>query len=190
MLPAWLREPADAFRDAFASRDLRRLELAFAGSVAGDWCFNLALAVYAYQQDGAKADIETGEEVEGDDRGGGEVDVEQAGLEEPDAVADVGAAKVVVAFLDAQRVDVDADAAGAEVFGGGDDDAAVAAAEVIDHVVGADPCESEDRGDDGIGGRHVRDVPRRGRAVQAEAPGVDLNVGAHRELGIFAEEGF
>jgi MFS family permease len=55
MLPSWLREPAGAFRDAFANRDLRRLELAYAGSVAGDWCFNLAIAVYAYEQGGAKA---------------------------------------------------------------------------------------------------------------------------------------
>jgi MFS family permease len=55
MLPSWLREPAGAFRDAFANRDLRRLELAFVGSVAGDWCFNIAVAVYAYQQGGAKA---------------------------------------------------------------------------------------------------------------------------------------
>lgn len=54
-MPSWLREPAGAFRDAFANRDLRRLELAFGGSVAGDWCFNVAVAVYAYQQGGAKA---------------------------------------------------------------------------------------------------------------------------------------
>jgi MFS family permease len=44
-----------AFRDVFASRALRKLELALAGSVIGDWAFAMALAVYAYQAGGATA---------------------------------------------------------------------------------------------------------------------------------------
>jgi MFS family permease len=50
-----LGESARAFHDVFASRPLRRLSLAFAGSFIGDWAFAMALAVYAYERDGAAA---------------------------------------------------------------------------------------------------------------------------------------
>ncbi|MDX6535480.1 MAG: hypothetical protein QOF68_3224 [Gaiellales bacterium] len=50
-----IRESGRAFGAAFANRSLRRLELAFAGSVIGDWAFTIALAVYAYGQGGAAA---------------------------------------------------------------------------------------------------------------------------------------
>src|SRR5438477_1878316 len=55
MLRARLSESSRAFRDAFANPALRRLELALAGSVVGDWAFSVALAVYAYHQGGAAA---------------------------------------------------------------------------------------------------------------------------------------
>ncbi len=44
-----------AFRAVFASRALRRLELAEFGSQIGDWAYGVALAVYAYDQGGAYA---------------------------------------------------------------------------------------------------------------------------------------
>ena len=50
-----LQGTLQAFRDVFASRALRRLELALAGSVIGDWAFAMALAVYAYEAGGATA---------------------------------------------------------------------------------------------------------------------------------------
>ena len=46
-----LRTLADVFRN----RDLRRLELASAGSVLGNWGYLVALYVYAYDQGGAAA---------------------------------------------------------------------------------------------------------------------------------------
>jgi predicted MFS family arabinose efflux permease len=55
MLGSRLSESTRAFRAAFANPALRRLELALAGSVVGDWAFSVALAVYAYHQGGAAA---------------------------------------------------------------------------------------------------------------------------------------
>jgi MFS family permease len=50
-----LAESLSAFRDVFRNADLRRLELAWAGSVAGEWSYVVALAVFAYQAGGATA---------------------------------------------------------------------------------------------------------------------------------------
>lgn len=50
-----LAESLSAFRDVFRNPDLRRLELAWAGSVAGEWSYVVALAVFAYQAGGAAA---------------------------------------------------------------------------------------------------------------------------------------
>jgi MFS family permease len=49
-----LGEAVAAFRAAFSNRSLRRLQLAGAGSVMGQWAYSVALAVYAYQHGGAK----------------------------------------------------------------------------------------------------------------------------------------
>ena len=70
---------------------------------------------------------------------------------------------VLVGFLDPLRVDVDADGARAEL-GRGDDDAAVAAPEVVDHVVGADLRGLEHRVDD-----QLRASARRSRRAGARS---------------------
>jgi MFS family permease len=50
-----LGESVAAFRGAFSNPALRRLQLAGAGSVMGQWAYSVALAVYAFQQGGATA---------------------------------------------------------------------------------------------------------------------------------------
>jgi MFS family permease len=50
-----LRESAGALADVFRNEGLRRLNLALAGSVIGDWAYAVAVSVYAYGQGGAKA---------------------------------------------------------------------------------------------------------------------------------------
>ncbi len=47
-----LRESKDAVAAVFRNPSLRRLNLALAGSVIGDWAFAVALSVYAYQRGG------------------------------------------------------------------------------------------------------------------------------------------
>jgi MFS family permease len=48
-----LSESLTAFRDVYRNTNLRRLQLAFAGSVAGQYAFAIAIAVYAYRHGGA-----------------------------------------------------------------------------------------------------------------------------------------
>ena len=48
-----LREPLRALRDVFGNPNLRRVELAFAGSIVGQYAFSIALAVDAYRHGGA-----------------------------------------------------------------------------------------------------------------------------------------
>jgi predicted MFS family arabinose efflux permease len=50
-----LRETSHSFRAVFANPQLRKLQLAFAGSITGEWGFLVALAVYANDQGGASA---------------------------------------------------------------------------------------------------------------------------------------
>jgi MFS family permease len=50
-----LRESADAFADVFRNRNLRRLELGWAGSIFGAWAYTVALYVYTYHHGGATA---------------------------------------------------------------------------------------------------------------------------------------
>jgi MFS family permease len=50
-----LRESGRAFRDVLGNRGLRRLELAWAGSIIGTWAYGIAVIVYAYEQGGAVA---------------------------------------------------------------------------------------------------------------------------------------
>ncbi len=50
-----LGESKNALAEVFRNRNLRRLNLAFAGSVMGDWAYAVAASVYAYTQGGATA---------------------------------------------------------------------------------------------------------------------------------------
>jgi MFS family permease len=50
-----LRESTTAFRAVLANRELRKLQLAFVGSITGEWGFLVAIAVYANAQGGASA---------------------------------------------------------------------------------------------------------------------------------------
>lgn len=50
-----LRESATAFANVFRNPGLRRINLALAGSVIGDWAYGIAVAVWAYDQGGATA---------------------------------------------------------------------------------------------------------------------------------------
>lgn len=50
-----LLESWRAFGSVFVNADLRRIELAWAGSNIGTWAYGVALAVFAYQADGAYA---------------------------------------------------------------------------------------------------------------------------------------
>ncbi len=48
-----LSESLAAFRNVYRNPNLRRIQLAFAGSVAGQYAFAIAIAVYAYRHGGA-----------------------------------------------------------------------------------------------------------------------------------------
>ena len=50
-----LRDSLRAFGEVFASPNLRRLQLAWAGSNVGTWAYGVALAVFAYGEGGAAA---------------------------------------------------------------------------------------------------------------------------------------
>jgi len=50
-----LAESGAAFRDVFRNQGLRRIELAWAGSIVGTWAYGIAVIVYAYEQGGATA---------------------------------------------------------------------------------------------------------------------------------------
>ncbi|MBA3347014.1 MAG: MFS transporter [Actinobacteria bacterium] len=50
-----MSQSAGALAAVFRSRDLRRLELAWVGSIIGSWAYLVALAVYAYGEGGAAA---------------------------------------------------------------------------------------------------------------------------------------
>jgi MFS transporter/cyclic nucleotide-binding protein len=59
-VPEWISrrrvlEPFQAFRAVFSNPDLRRVELAWAGSETGKWLYILALSIFAYDAGGATA---------------------------------------------------------------------------------------------------------------------------------------
>ncbi|HET7357216.1 MAG TPA: MFS transporter [Nocardioidaceae bacterium] len=50
-----VRETAASLGSVFANPNLRKIQLALAGSMVGDWAYSTAVAVWAYQVGGAKA---------------------------------------------------------------------------------------------------------------------------------------
>ena len=50
-----LRESVQALASVFSNPGLRRVQLAFVGSIVGDWAYAIAVAVYAYDQGGPAA---------------------------------------------------------------------------------------------------------------------------------------
>ena len=54
-LRARLRESARAFGDVFGNPNLRRIQLALLGSNLGAWAYIVAIAVFAYEEGGARA---------------------------------------------------------------------------------------------------------------------------------------
>jgi MFS family permease len=50
-----LTESSRAFREVFRNQGLRRIELAWAGSILGTWAYGIAVVVYAFEQGGATA---------------------------------------------------------------------------------------------------------------------------------------
>jgi MFS family permease len=50
-----LRESSHAMREVYRNHGLRRLQLAWAGSIIGTWAYSVAIVVYAYNQGGATA---------------------------------------------------------------------------------------------------------------------------------------
>lgn len=50
-----LADAGRSLHDVFRNPGLRRIELAFAGSIVGDWAYNTAVALYAYEHGGPTA---------------------------------------------------------------------------------------------------------------------------------------
>ncbi|HEX3930719.1 MAG TPA: MFS transporter [Nocardioides sp.] len=55
VVASFVRETTGSLRSVFVNRDLRRLQLAFAGSLVGNWAYATAVAVWAYGVGGPKA---------------------------------------------------------------------------------------------------------------------------------------
>jgi hypothetical protein len=98
------------------------------------------------------------QQVHRQDRSVADLGVEQVLHAELDLVLDARLLGVLVRFLDAGRVDIDAEAAGAVDLRGRDDVAPVAATKVHDEIVPSHLGHVEHAVDDLLRGRHVDDV--------------------------------
>ena len=52
---SFFRETGASLKSVFVNRNLRRMQLAFTGSLIGNWAFTTAVSVWAYGVGGAKA---------------------------------------------------------------------------------------------------------------------------------------
>ena len=55
VIAAFFRETGGSLKSVFVNRNLRRMQLAFAGSLIGNWAYATAVSVWAYGEGGAKA---------------------------------------------------------------------------------------------------------------------------------------
>ena len=102
-----------------------------------------------------------GSRVQRDDRRVREIGREQILGAELNAVAHAGGARVLVGLENPLRVDLDADLRGrGEVTHRGDDDAAVAGAEIVDDIAGTDAGHRQHLRDHFVRRGHVDDVQR------------------------------
>ena len=111
------------------------------------------------EQLGTQFAIDLGQEVEGDERGIAEVGFEEIAEDEFGFVGDAGRLGVLVGLLDALGVDVIPRAARrSEFLNGHDDDASVAAPEIVVDIAGVGVAELEHGFHDFGRGRHIRHV--------------------------------
>ena len=132
--------------------------------------------------------IEIRQQVERHHRRLAELGAEQILVAELDQLGDAVLLRVLLRLLDALRVDVDADRADAEFLGRHHRNAAVARAEVVEHVALLHPGELQHLVDYLVGGRHIDHVrclgARRGlresldgkKSCQKEKPGKHVNL--------------
>ncbi len=55
VVSAFFRETGGSLKSVFVNRNLRRMQLAFTGSLIGNWAYSTAVSVWAYGVGGAKA---------------------------------------------------------------------------------------------------------------------------------------
>jgi len=102
--------------------------------------------------------VDVGQQVHRNNRGAADVDIEQIRVHELDAPDHVGLARVRVAFLDAPRIDVDAERACAEVHGRRNRDTPVARAQIDDEVTSRDLRNTQHLVDDDLRRGDIRHV--------------------------------
>ena len=154
---------------------LDRLGLDLFGLPAGDGVVvadDAALRPELGLEDGPHEVVRFGEEVEADDRRLGDVGLGGVHADELDQAFDAGGLGVALRFLDHGLVDVDPHAAGPVAAGGRDNDAAVAAADVVEDVLVRDLGQLEHAVDDRLGRRDPR----------GEVDGVGPAVGPEEEV--------
>ncbi len=107
------------------------------------------------QQLRQQAPVERLEEEQRHHRRFADVRFEQVAAHEAHAVLDPGAARAVQRHAQRRRVDLDAHAPRAELLCRGDDDAPVAAPQVVDHVLGSGFRQPEHFQDRCVGAREI-----------------------------------
>jgi len=105
-----------------------------------------------------EAQVDLGEEIKGEDVGLGKRGREQILPAENDLAGEAGGAGILVRFADPGRIDVDAEPARAAASRRGDQNPAVARAEIDEVVAGADPGEAQHRIDHLHVARDIGDI--------------------------------
>ena len=136
------------------------------------------------EQLGTQLEVHVVAQIERHDRGAGQVGREEILPEKGRALGDPGGARGVAAGPDQAGIDLDADAAGPEVAGGGDHDPSVAAAQIEDDVPRSHRGHPEHLEADGLRRADEEDVGARKALAQPGAAGQrdqrDRDAGAAR----------